>query len=126
MKQTLLERHEDLINMLVRCRIKIDDREDPTVLDLMTDMRALPGIVTVRQTRPLSDPVTSSGRRVIELNVSYIPKYIQKGANVPDASTAMMQVIKMLKLVETIDMIKVVEHDNNVIGARLIRNPIIV
>ena len=126
MKQTLLERHEDLINMLVRCRIKIDDREDPTVLDLMTDMRALPGIVTVRQTRPLSDPVTTSGRRVIELNVSYIPKYIQKGPSTPDASTAMMQVIKMLKLVETVDMIKVVEHDNNAIGARLIRNPIIV
>ena len=48
----------------------IEDREDPTVLDIMTDMRALQGIVTVRQTRPISDPVTNAGHRIVELNVS--------------------------------------------------------
>ena len=51
-RRILLERHKDLVNTLVRCRIMIEDREDPTVLDIMTDMRALEGIVTVRQTRP--------------------------------------------------------------------------
>ena len=75
-KNMLQEGHKDVVNMVVRCRIKIEDRDDPTVLDIMTDMRALPGIVTVRQTRPISDPVTNAGHRIVELNVSYIPKYL--------------------------------------------------
>ena len=35
-KRLLLERHKDLVNSLMRCRIMIEDREDPTVLDIMT------------------------------------------------------------------------------------------
>ena len=68
-RRILLERHKDLVNTLVRCRIMIEDRDDPTVLDIMTDMRALEGIVTVRQTRPISEVVTNSGHRIVELNV---------------------------------------------------------
>ena len=108
----LLERHNDLLNTLIRCRIKIEDREDPTVLDIMTDMRALPGIVTVRQTRPISDTVTSYGHRLIELNVSYIPSFIE-------ANDKFMSMIKSLKKVEGVDMIKVMEHDDQAINLKL-------
>ena len=108
-KRLLLERHKDLLNMLVRCRIMIEEREDPTVLDIMTDMRALEGIVTVRQTRPISDPVTNVGHRIVELNVSYIPKYVE-------ADDKLNKVIKSLKSVEGVDMIKVMEHDNQAIN----------
>jgi hypothetical protein len=117
-KRLLLERHKDLLNMLVRCRIMIEDREDPTVLDIMTDMRALEGIVTVRQTRPISDPVTNVGHRIVELNVSYIPKYVE-------ADDKLDKVIKSLKSVEGVDMIKVMEHDSDLINQRLQRKPII-
>lgn len=115
----LLERHKDLINCLIRCRVKIEDREDPTVLDIMTDMRALPGIVTVRQTRPLSDVVTSYGHRLIELNVSYIPSFIEE-------KNKFMSMIKSLKKVEGVDMIKVMEHDNDIINAKLKKSPLII
>lgn len=115
----LLERHKDLINCLIRCRVKIEDREDPTVLDIMTDMRALPGIVTVRQTRPLSDVVTSYGHRLIELNVSYIPSFIEE-------KNKFMTMIKSLKKVEGVDMIKVMEHDNDIINAKLKKSPLII
>jgi hypothetical protein len=117
-KRLLLERHKDLLNMLVRCRIMIEDREDPTVLDIMTDMRALEGIVTVRQTRPISDPVTNVGHRIVELNVSYIPKYVE-------ADDKLNKVIKSLKSVEGVDMIKVMEHDSDLINQRLQKRPII-
>jgi len=117
-KRLLLERHKDLLNMLVRCRIMIEDREDPTVLDIMTDMRALEGIVTVRQTRPISDPVTNVGHRIVELNVSYIPKYVE-------ADDKLNKVIKSLKSVEGVDMIKVMEHDSDLINQRLQKKPII-
>lgn len=115
----LLERHSDLLNMLVRCRIKIEEREDPTVLDIMTDMRALPGIVTVRQTMPISDVVTSYGHRLIELNVSYIPSFI-------DDKDKFMSVVKSLKRIEGVDMIKVTEHDNDSLNKRLQKSPIII
>ena len=115
----LLERHSDLLNMLVRCRIKIEEREDPTVLDIMTDMRALPGIVTVRQTMPISDVVTSYGHRLIELNVSYIPSFIED-------KDKFMSVVKSLKKIEGVDMVKVTEHDNDSLNKKLQKSPIII
>lgn len=118
-KKILLERHSDLINTLIRCRIKIEDREDPTVLDIMTDMRALPGIVTVRQTRPISDVVTSYGHRLIELNVSYIPTFIE-------AKDPFMTMIKSLKKVDGVSMIKVMEHDNDLINRKIQKSPLII
>ena len=115
----LLERHSDLLNTLVRCRIKIEEREDPTVLDIMTDMRALPGIVTVRQTLKVTDVVTSYGHRLIELNVSYIPAFIEE-------KDKFMTVVKSLKKVEGIDMIKVIEHDEDSINRQLEKSPLII
>ena len=117
-RRILLERHKDLVNTLVRCRIMIEDREDPTVLDIMTDMRALEGIVTVRQTRPISEVVTNSGHRIVELNVSYIPKYLT-------GDSKMKKVAKLLKSVEGVDMIKVMEHDNDIINLKLKKRPIV-
>lgn len=117
-RRLLLERHKDLVNTLVRCRIMIEEREDPTVLDIMTDMRALEGIVTVRQTRPISEPVTNVGHRIVELNVSYIPKYIS-------ADDKLKKVAQLLKSVEGVDMIKVMEHDNDIINQRLQKRPMI-
>jgi len=120
-KRLLLERHKDLINTLMRCRIMIEDREDPTVLDIMTDMRALPGIVTVRQTRPISEPVTNNGHRIVELNVSYIEKYL----NVSKGDF-LKEVAKSLKTIEGVDMIKVMEHDNDIVNAKLQKRPMII
>ena len=119
MQDLLLERHTDLVNSLIRCRIKIEEREDPTVLDVMTDMRALPGVVTVRQTRPISDVVSSYGHRLIELNVSYIPKFIE-------SKNPFMSMIKSLKKVDGVDMIKVMEHDEQSINKQLQKRPIII
>ena len=119
MKNLITERHSDLINCLIRARIKIEDREDPTVLDIMTDMRALPGVVTVRQTRPISDIVTSYGHRLIELNVSYIPSFIEE-------SDKFMTMIKSLKKVEGVDMIKVMEHDDDMINNQIQKSPLII
>ena len=114
----LLESHDDLLNTLVRCRIKIEDRDDPTVLDIMTDMRALPGIVTVRQTRPVSDIISSEGHRIIELNVSYIPKFI-------DAKDPFLEAVTSLKKVDGVNMIKVIEHDDQILNTRLQKRPLI-
>lgn len=118
-KRLLLERHKDLVNMVVRSRIMIEDREDPTVLDIMTDMRALEGIVTVRQTRPISDPVTNAGHRIVELNVSYIPDFVK-------AKDKLKTVLVSLKSVEGVDMIKLMEHDSDLINNNLKNKPYII
>ena len=126
MKHLLVERNEELTNMLVHCRIKVEDRDDPNILDILTDIRALPGVVTVRQTRPLSEKKTSSGKRIIELNISYISKYINEKNPNPTESDAMMQILKKLIIVENLDMAKLIDHDNEQIAARTIKKPIIV
>ena len=118
-KRLLLERHKDLVNVLIRCRISIDDREDPTMLDITTDMRALPGIVTVRQTRPVSDPVTTSNKRIVELNVSYIPSFVESKGDI------LLEVLKSFKRVEGIDMIKALEHDDQIVNRMLQKSPIV-
>jgi hypothetical protein len=118
-QRLLLERHKDLISIIIRARIKIDDRDDPTLLDIMTDMRALEGIVTVRQNRPISDPVDTASHRIAELKVSYIPKYISK-------SDKLMTVLKSLKTVEGVDMIKLVEHDDINIMNTIKTSPIVI
>ena len=118
-KRLLLERHKDLNNMIVRSRIMIEDREDPTVLDIMTDMRALEGIVTVRQTRPISDPVTNAGHRIVELNVSYIPEFVK-------SDDKLKKVLTLLKSVEGVDMIKLMEHDSDLINNSLKEKPYII
>ena len=118
-KRLLLERHKDLVNMIVRSRIMIEDREDPTVLDIMTDMRALEGIVTVRQTRPISDPVTNAGHRIVELNVSYIPEFIK-------SNDKLKSVLISLKSVEGVDMMKLMEHDSDLINNSLKGKPYII
>ena len=118
-KRLLLERHKDLVNMIVRSRIMIEDREDPTVLDIMTDMRALEGIVTVRQTRPISDPVTNAGHRIVELNVSYIPEFIK-------SNDKLKSVLTSLKSVEGVDMMKLMEHDSDLINNSLKGKPYII
>lgn len=118
-KRLLLERHKDLVNMIVRSRIMIEDREDPTVLDIMTDMRALEGIVTVRQTRPISDPVTNAGHRIVELNVSYIPEFVK-------SNDKLKTVLTSLKSVEGVDMIKLMEHDSDLINNSLKEKPYII
>ncbi len=111
-KQVLQERHSDLVNMTIRARIMIEGKEDPTVLDIMTDMRALPGLVTVRQMRPISDPVTPQGKRIIEMKVSYMPQYVEGDGK-------LMTVLKSIKTVEGLDMLKVIEHDNQAINNQI-------
>jgi hypothetical protein len=118
-KKTITEGHDDLVHMLVRCRIKIEEREDPTVLDIMTDMRALPGIVTIRQTRPVSDIVSSNGHRIIELNVSYIEKYILE-------KNKFISLIKSFKKIDGLYMVKVLEHDSKSITRKIKKSPIII
>ena len=126
MTDMLLERYEDLTNMLVHCRVKVEDKDDPNILDILTDVRALPGVVTVRQTRPLSDKKTTSGKRIIEINISYIARYINKKNPNPTNSDAMMQILTALKTIENLDMAKLVDHDDQNIAARTIKSPIVV
>ena len=118
-KRLLLERHKDLVNMVVRARIMIEDREDPTVLDIMTDMRAQEGVVTVRQTRPISDPVTNAVHRIVELNVSYIPNFVV-------GKDKLNRVLKLLKTTEGTDMIKLMEHDSDLNSQSLKKKPYVI
>ena len=126
MTSLLQERHEDLVKMLVHCRVQIEGKDDPNVLDILTDARSLSGIATVRQTRPLSDKKTSSGKRIIELNISYNPKYVDPNNSNPKDLDACMKVLKGLIKIENLDMAKLIDHEIESIAIKTKKNPIIV
>ena len=126
MTNLLQERNEDLVKMLVHCRVEIEGKDDPNILDILSDARALPGIATVRQTRPLSDKKTTSGKRIIELNISYNPKYVDIKNPNPKDLDACMKILKSLINVENLDMAKLIDHDIEQIAIKTKKNPIIV
>jgi hypothetical protein len=117
-KKLIKEAHDDVIKILARCRIKIEEREDPTVLDILTDMRAQNGIVTVRQTRPVSEIVSVEGHRWIEMNVSYLPEVVKE-------KDVFITILESIKSVKGVSMIKAIEHEDDIINAKLERKPII-
>ena len=122
----LQERHEDLVKMLVHCRVQIEGKDDPNILDISTDIRSLPGVATVKQTRPLSVKRTSKGKRIIELKISYNPKYLDPNDPNPKDLDACMKVLKSLIKIEKLDMAKLIDHDIETIAIKTKKNPIIV
>ncbi len=116
----LSESHAEVVKNNVKCRVMIEKQEDPTLLDIMTDMRALPGIVTVRQNAPLSDPVDISGHRVVELKITYIPSFISK------EKISIVDVLKSLKSIKGVDMLKLTYHDDINIMNSINKNPIVI
>jgi hypothetical protein len=126
MTDLLQERHEDLVKMLVHCRVQIEGKDDPNILDISTDIRSLPGVATVKQTRPLSVKRTSKGKRIIELKISYNPKYLDPDDPNPKDLDACMKVLKSLIKIEKLDMAKLIDHDIETISIKTKKNPIIV
>ena len=122
----LQERHEDLVKMLVHCRVQVGGEDDPNILDILTDVRSLGGIATVKQTRPLSDKRTASGKRIIELSISYNPKYVNPDNPNPKDLDACMKVLKGLIKIEKLDMAKLIDHETESITIKTKKNPIIV
>jgi hypothetical protein len=116
----LSESHAEVVKINVKCRVMIEKQEDPTLLDIMTDMRALPGIVTVRQNAPLSDPVDISGHRVVELKITYIPSFISK------EKISIIDILKSLKSIKGVDMLKLTYHDDINIMNSINKNPIVI
>ena len=115
MSNQINERVEDLTGMLIRFRVQVDDPEGQTALDIQTHLRALAGIVTVRQTRGLSKHVTPSKKRLMECHISYVKSRLDSYAKIDD-------LLVLFKRVEGIDMVKLMEHDDPSINASLIKN----
>lgn len=118
-KKLINESFKEVLNMIVRCRVKIDGREDPTLLDIMTDIRALPGIVVVRQNLPISE-ISSQGYRFVELKTSYSPNFIET----EEDEKKLTKVLKSIKSVKGIDMIRVEEHDDINVMNQIKKSPI--
>lgn len=126
MTSLLQERRQDLVKMLVHCRVEIEGKDDPNIIDILSDTRALPGIATVKQTRPLSDKRTTSGKRIIELKISYNPKFVDIKNPSPKDLDACMKVLESLVTIENLDMAKLIDHEIESIAIKTKKNPIII
>ena len=66
-----------------------------------------------------SDIVSSNGHRIIELNISYIEKYILE-------KNKFISLIKSFKKIDGLYMVKVLEHDYKSITRKIKKSPIII
>jgi len=66
---SLREAYDDITDVAVRLRVKISRPEDPTVLDVLTDVRGIKNVITVVQ-RGAMEPAPE-GKNMINLIIAF-------------------------------------------------------
>jgi len=97
--ELLHERFEDIVNVGVKLRIKISQPEDPSVKDVLTGIRGIKHVITVRQTGILTRP--DSGKQFIYLIVGYEMH----------ADPTLETLAKQIKNIAGVDMTKILSYD---------------
>lgn len=69
-RKILAEAYEDLVDVGFRVLIKNTDPSDPTLQDIMTDLRGVQNVVTVRQSAPM-EPGPSAGTNYVNLMIGF-------------------------------------------------------
>lgn len=63
------ESFRDIVKLEVRMRVKVRDLSDPTLQDILTNIRGIRNVITVRQDGKLSRP--TQGRQMVNLVIGF-------------------------------------------------------
>lgn len=66
----LAEGYDDIVEVIVRTRVKITAKADPTLLDILTDIRGIKNVITVKQIGELTK-TDLDGRQFATLMVKF-------------------------------------------------------
>jgi hypothetical protein len=61
----------DLLDVVMRLRVKTKDPKDPQVADIITNIRVIKGVAIVRQVSPVIR--TKDGNDVLQVSVKFLP-----------------------------------------------------
>lgn len=94
------ESYEDIVEIIVRIRVRVARESDPKMLDIMTDIRGLPNVITVKQHGELGK-MDHDGRQFALLQINFVEaeRYDLK------------QLLMGLKQIEGVDLAKIVARE---------------
>ena len=103
-RKLIKEDYEALRAVNVKARIKTRGKKDPTVLDVLTDMRGIFGVITVKQIGSLNR--AGPGKDDIILNIDFLAT---PGI---DNVKQMKFIAEKIKAINGVDMVKIVMFEN--------------
>jgi len=99
LRRALNEDFSDITYVKVRLRVQINRPNDPSMADILTDLRGAKNVITVRQSEPMID--APENKNMVSLNIGYDPS---SGMRVEDLRNVLMGL-------QTVDMVKILTVD---------------
>jgi len=91
----LNEGYNDIAELGLSVRMKVSSPKDPTVMDILTDIRALSSVITVKQAGAMSK-ANFEGKQTMPVHVNFVP-------NGQDAESLALSI----KEIRGIDLVKI-------------------
>ena len=83
--------------MYLRVRVNVEAKDAPKVIDILTDIRSLPGVITVKQHASMSG-ADYQGRQFLPLQINFVRN--QKSNITPKSIAQKVKSIKGVSLVK--------------------------
>lgn len=106
-KSVIRESYDDIAEIIVRARVAVAHDYDPTMLDILTDIRGLPNVITVKQVGELGKQDVNS-RQFVTLRINFIE----------DEEHALTDLLKGVKSVSGIDLVRIVSREGERLAAK--------
>jgi hypothetical protein len=104
-KNVINEAYDDIVEVIVKIRVGVTHNYEPTMLDILTDIRGLPNVITVKQVGELGSQDIND-RQFVFLRIKYIEK----------EKSALKLLLNGLKSVNGIDLARLMTRE----GQRLV------
>lgn len=97
----IIESHgvQDLVNVICRLQVRTVGEKNPTVPDILTNIRALPGVVVVKQLGAIRR--IKRGREFMKIEIKYMP-------DLRDEHEFLPKLGKLLKSVSGVEIVRVI------------------
>lgn len=106
-KSVIRESYDDIAEIIVRARVAVAHDYDPTMLDILTDIRGLPNVITVKQVGELGKQDVNS-RQFVTLRINFIE----------GEEYALVDLLKGIKSIEGIDLVRIVSREGEMLAAK--------
>ena len=89
--------YDNIEDMYIRVRVNVEGEGAPKVIDILTDIRSLPGVITVKQHASMSR-ADYQGRQILPLQINFVRS--QKNNVTPKSIAQKIMSIKGVSLVK--------------------------
>jgi hypothetical protein len=99
-RMTLVEGYSDIVEIMIRIRVKITGKHSPMLLDVLTDIRGIQNVITVKQIGELGR-INIDGQQFALLSIKFED----------DDEYGVPELYDALKKIQGIDIIKILTYE---------------